>query len=440
MCPSDFVFSSHLSVRRHTYSRRTLQNWQPLHPQAKPGIHQGATRSWSTPAARFDTDPHYCSTPENTLLNNLNNFFGWFEADNSTPAQKSPALCRGPGVCASLQPVWGDPSPGSTLARLQGLTTFPVVCWRTVQRSSQMSSQTCSTPPWAKLLSPPASRAPPSSRYQRRPLHPASTTTARLHWPPSSWSASSGWSCSTSNPSSPLHWTHTSLHIGPAGRLMDCLGLQTSLVVGLPDRKTAGSPVSAGTHPAQSCWTQGPSKDACSAPFSSPCWPPDCTPSFSNNLFVEFADDTTVVGLIDHSDESNYREEVSQPTGQVAQRHQSLSQRAEDEGGGCRLPESLHPAHPTPQHHQRCCCGESEQHQVPGGASHWGPLLERQLRITGRQSSAAPLLSPQTSKSESTRPQSCAPSTGEPPRASWPAASLCGTVAALRPVGGPCSA
>ncbi|KAK0154368.1 putative RNA-directed DNA polymerase from transposon BS [Merluccius polli] len=32
----------------------------------------------------------------------------------------------------------------------------------------------------------------------------------------------------------------------------------------------------------------------------------------SNNLFAKFADDTTVVGLINHNNESNYREEVSQ--------------------------------------------------------------------------------------------------------------------------------
>ncbi|KAK0136910.1 hypothetical protein N1851_026932 [Merluccius polli] len=38
----------------------------------------------------------------------------------------------------------------------------------------------------------------------------------------------------------------------------------------------------------------------------------DCTPSFSNNLFIKFADDTTVVGLINHNDESNYREERQQ--------------------------------------------------------------------------------------------------------------------------------
>ncbi|KAL0159464.1 hypothetical protein M9458_043189, partial [Cirrhinus mrigala] len=37
----------------------------------------------------------------------------------------------------------------------------------------------------------------------------------------------------------------------------------------------------------------------------------DCTPSHSSNLFIKFADDTTVVGLISKSDETDYRSEVS---------------------------------------------------------------------------------------------------------------------------------
>ncbi|KAL0154639.1 hypothetical protein M9458_048902 [Cirrhinus mrigala] len=37
----------------------------------------------------------------------------------------------------------------------------------------------------------------------------------------------------------------------------------------------------------------------------------DCTPSHSSNLFIKFADDTTVVGLISKRDETDYRSEVS---------------------------------------------------------------------------------------------------------------------------------
>ena len=37
----------------------------------------------------------------------------------------------------------------------------------------------------------------------------------------------------------------------------------------------------------------------------------DCTPSSSSNLFIKFADDTTVVGLISNDEETAYRDEVS---------------------------------------------------------------------------------------------------------------------------------
>ena len=40
----------------------------------------------------------------------------------------------------------------------------------------------------------------------------------------------------------------------------------------------------------------------------------DCTPKHNTNIFVKFADDTTVVGLIHNNDESSYRDEVNQLT------------------------------------------------------------------------------------------------------------------------------
>ncbi len=40
-----------------------------------------------------------------------------------------------------------------------------------------------------------------------------------------------------------------------------------------------------------------------------------CTPSHNSNLFIKFADDTTVVGLISNRDETNYRSEVSRLAG-----------------------------------------------------------------------------------------------------------------------------
>ncbi len=47
------------------------------------------------------------------------------------------------------------------------------------------------------------------------------------------------------------------------------------------------------------------------SPLLFPLLTHDCTPSHNSNLFMKFADDTTVVGLISNRDETNYRSEVS---------------------------------------------------------------------------------------------------------------------------------
>uniref|UniRef100_A0A8C6LH71 Reverse transcriptase domain-containing protein n=1 Tax=Nothobranchius furzeri TaxID=105023 RepID=A0A8C6LH71_NOTFU len=51
----------------------------------------------------------------------------------------------------------------------------------------------------------------------------------------------------------------------------------------------------------------------------------DCTPLHSSNLFIKFADDTTVVGLINHGDETDYRTEVSRLTTWCADNNLSLN-------------------------------------------------------------------------------------------------------------------
>uniref|UniRef100_A0A8C2HFC2 Reverse transcriptase domain-containing protein n=1 Tax=Cyprinus carpio TaxID=7962 RepID=A0A8C2HFC2_CYPCA len=51
----------------------------------------------------------------------------------------------------------------------------------------------------------------------------------------------------------------------------------------------------------------------------------DCTPSHSSNLFIKFADDTTVVGLISNRDETNYRSEVSRLAGWCSDNNLSLN-------------------------------------------------------------------------------------------------------------------
>ncbi len=51
----------------------------------------------------------------------------------------------------------------------------------------------------------------------------------------------------------------------------------------------------------------------------------DCTPSHNSNLFMKFADDTTVVGLISNRDETNYRSEVSRLAGWCRDNNLSLN-------------------------------------------------------------------------------------------------------------------
>ena len=40
----------------------------------------------------------------------------------------------------------------------------------------------------------------------------------------------------------------------------------------------------------------------------------DCTPTYNTNKIIKFADDTTVVGLVQNDDESAYRDEVHKLT------------------------------------------------------------------------------------------------------------------------------
>ncbi len=51
----------------------------------------------------------------------------------------------------------------------------------------------------------------------------------------------------------------------------------------------------------------------------------DCTPSNKSNLFIKFADDMTVVGLISNRDETNYRSEVSRLAGWCSDNNLSLN-------------------------------------------------------------------------------------------------------------------
>ncbi len=98
----------------------------------------------------------------------------------------------------------------------------------------------------------------------------------------------------------------------------------------------------------------------------------DCTPSHNSNIFIKFADDTTVVGLISNRDETNYRSEVSHLAGWCRVNTLSLNMEKTKE-----IVVDFRKVHT--QYAPLTingATGESEQHQVSGCAHHRGPLLD----------------------------------------------------------------
>ncbi len=137
--------------------------------------------------------------------------------------------------------------------------------------------------------------------------------------------------------------------------------------------------------------------------------PPSLDPfqfAYRSNRSTDDAIATALHPALTHLDKKGQRwdklQERGEPPGRMVQGQQSLSECGEDEGDCCWLQESAHSA--CSSDHQRCDCGESEQHQVPGCAHHRGPLLDQQHCSTGQESTAASLLPPQTRKSQSPDP------------------------------------
>ncbi len=157
---------------------------------------------------------------------------------------------------------------------------------------------------------------------------------------------------------------------------------------------------SAVTHPAPSHWTQGPPKDVCWAPSSSPCWPTTAhrhtTPTASLNLRM------TRLWWVSSATEMRQitgARWAAWPGGAVTTISLWMWRRRR------RL--SLTSGECTPacsSDHQWCDRGESEQHQVPGCTHHRGPLLDQQHCSTSQESTTASLLPPQTKKSQSPGP------------------------------------
>ncbi|KAL2089350.1 hypothetical protein ACEWY4_014038 [Coilia grayii] len=88
----------------------------------------------------------------------------------------------------------------------------------------------------------------------------------------------------------------------------------------------------------------------------------DCTPSHTSNLFIKFADDTIVLSHISNNDETHYRSEVSHLVKWCSENNLSLNaEKTKEIVVDFRRAYSQY----APPFHQRSCCGESKQHQVP---------------------------------------------------------------------------
>ncbi len=162
------------------------------------------------------------------------------------------------------------------------------------------------------------------------------------------------------------------------------------LAVGLSDLRQYGSAVTSSTITVNTGAPQG----CVLSPLLFTLLTHDCTPSHNSNLFIKFADDTTVVGLISNRDETNYRSEVSRLAGWCSDNNLSLNVEKTKESALSACSSD----------HQWCDRGESEQHQVPGCTHHRGPLLDQQHCSTSQESTTASLLPPQTKKSQSPGP------------------------------------
>nr|XP_046263544.1 uncharacterized protein LOC124068963 [Scatophagus argus] len=158
---------------------------------------------------------------------------------------------------------------------------------------------------------------------------------------------------------------------------LDQLGLNTSLCNWLLDFLT-GRPqavwVGSNTFSTITLNTEGP-QGCVLSPHLFTLMTHDCTPTFSSNLFIKFADDTIVVGLIDNDNETIYRSVVSRLAVWCKDNNLCLEKMKEIVVDFRRL----HTQHaPLTINHQRCCSGEGEQHQAPGCAHLQRLVVEQQ--------------------------------------------------------------
>ncbi len=130
----------------------------------------------------------------------------------------------------------------------------------------------------------------------------------------------------------------------------------------------------------------------------------DCTPSHNSNLFIKFADDTTVVGLISNRDETNYRSEVSRLAGWCSDNNLSLNvEKTKEIVVDFRRVHTQH----APLTINGATVERASSTKFLGVHITEGPLLDQQHCSTGQESTTASLLPPQTQKSQSPDPIIC---------------------------------
>ncbi len=121
----------------------------------------------------------------------------------------------------------------------------------------------------------------------------------------------------------------------------------------------------------------------------------DCTSKDPSVKLLKFADDTTLISLIQDGDESAYRQEVK-GAGCLVQSKQPGAQHAQNCGDDRGLQEKLPSSPPTHYHEQHCEC--SGVIQVPGNHHLSGPEVGHSHRLHREKGPAENVLSSSTEK------------------------------------------
>ncbi|XP_051924258.1 uncharacterized protein LOC127602260 [Hippocampus zosterae] len=303
---------------------------QTTHPLCTPA---------TAPITDYTPSLHTCNSSI-SLLNNLNDFFARFERDNTTPAQMTPNPPGDQVLTLSLDSV-RRPLRRTNVRKAAGPDNIPGRVLRdcaeeltdvfTVIFNTSLSQAVVPTCLKATIIIPVPKKSSPSSYNDYRPV--ALTPILMKHFKRLVMQHIK---------SAPPPWAPTCLHIGRADQLP----------TPSPPPTTQPSPTwRPRTHTSECCsstsaqhstpssrsssstnWTTWGSTQAVRvgsntsgtimmnkraphgyvlSPLLFTLLTHDCSPSSSSNLFVKFANDMTVVGLISNDDETIYRSEVT---------------------------------------------------------------------------------------------------------------------------------